>query len=141
MVTDAEVERIAVDEAIRYERSLGWEVTSVETQNRGFDLLSNKPHPTEPGAYIASRFIEVKGRAAVGEVALSSNEYKTAQRLKGEYWLYVVFNCRSTPELHIVQDPARLGWKPVSRVEHYHVASAAILSGTSQETREGHSGG
>jgi hypothetical protein len=141
MVTDAEVERIAVEEATRYETSLGWEVTSVELENRGYDLLSRKPHPSEPGAYIASRFIEVKGRAAVGEVALSSNEYKTAQRLKADYWLYVVFNCRTTPELHIVQDPARLGWKPVSRVEHFHAASAIILAGSSQETREGHSGG
>src|SRR2546426_9269500 len=39
------------------------------------------------------RSIEVKGRAAVGEIALSSNEYKTAERLKKDYWLYAVFNC------------------------------------------------
>ena len=135
MVSDADVERIAVEEAIKYETSLGWEVTSVENENRGYDLLSRKPHPSEPGAYIASRFIEVKGRAAVGEVALSSNEYKTAQRLKADYWLYVVFNCKTTPELHIVQDPARLGWKPVSRVEHYHAASATILGAVTQENR------
>ena len=32
------------------------------------------------------RFIEVKGRAGVGEIALSENEYRTAQRLKGDYW-------------------------------------------------------
>jgi hypothetical protein len=128
-----EVARIAVEETIKYETALGWEVTSVENENRGHDLLSRKPHPIEPAAYIASRFIEVKGRAGVGEVALSSNEYKTAQRLKDDYWLYVVFNCKKAPELHIVQDPARLGCKPVSRVEHYHVAPAAILSGTSEE--------
>ena len=83
MVSDAEIERIAVQEAIRYENALGWEVTSVETENRGYDLLSRKPHPSEPGAYVASRFIEVKGRAGVGEVGLSSNEFKTAQRLAG----------------------------------------------------------
>jgi len=35
----------------------------------------------------------VKGRAGVGVVALSENEYRTAQRLKADYWLYVVFNC------------------------------------------------
>jgi len=141
MVSDPEIERIAVDEAIRYERSLGWEVTSVETEDRGYDLLSRKPHPSEPGAYIASRFIEVKGRAAVGEVGLSSNEFKTAQRLAGDYWLYVIFNCASKPELHTVQDPARLGWKQVVRVESYLVAPATILgSETTDERRPGDTG-
>lgn len=55
------------------------------------------------------RFIEVKGRASIGEVALTTNEYKTAERLKGDYWLYVVFNCDSSPEVHTIQDPVRLG--------------------------------
>ena len=135
MVSDADIERIAVDEAIRYETALGWEVTSVENENRGYDLLSRKPHPSEPGAYVASRFIEVKGRAGVGEVGLSSNELKTAQRLGGDYWLYVVFNCATTPELHTVQDPARIGWKAVVRVESYHVGPAAILGSETKDER------
>jgi hypothetical protein len=71
--------------------------------------------------------VEVKGRAGVGEVALSSNEYKTAARLKHDYWLYVVFNCANEPEVHVVQDPARLGWKPIVRVEHYHVGAKDII--------------
>ncbi len=50
-----------------------------------------------------------KGRAGVGEVALATNEYKTAQRLKNDYWLYVVYNCGSTPEIHVIRNPARLG--------------------------------
>jgi len=70
----------------------------------------------------------VKGRAGVGEVALSSNEYHTAQRLKGDYWLYVAFNCASTPELHTVRDPARLGWKPIAVVEHFSVDAGQIRS-------------
>jgi hypothetical protein len=75
------------------------------------------------------RFIEVKGRAAVGEVALSDNEYNTAARLKTDYWLYVAFNCGTKPELHSIQDPVRLGWKPVVQVAHYHVGHEAILNG------------
>jgi len=136
MVTDPEIERIAVDEATRYETALGWEVTSVEAENRGYDLLSKKPHPTEPGAYVASRFIEVKGRSGIGEVGLSSNEFKTAKRLADGYWLYVVFNCASKPELHTVQDPARLGWKPVVRVESYLVTPATVLGGVTQDDRK-----
>ena len=63
------------------------------------------------------------------QVALSANEYHTAARLKRDYWLYVVFNCGSIPELHVVQDPARLGWQVVMAVAHYHVGPQAILSG------------
>jgi hypothetical protein len=33
---------------------------------------------------VETRFIEVKGRAAVGEIALTANEYKTAQRLSDD---------------------------------------------------------
>jgi len=40
------------------------------------------PHPEDPKTAIEVRFVEVKGRAGVGEVALSSNEYKTAERLE-----------------------------------------------------------
>jgi len=63
----------------------------------------------------------------VGEVALSANEYKTAERLKKDYWLYVVFNCATEPEIHTVRDPVRLGWKPVVKVEHYCVGPKSIL--------------
>ena len=84
-------------------------------------LALKKPHPSEPGVFVSARFIEVKGRAGVGEVALSSNEYRTAQRLGDDYWLYVVFDCGAEPKLNAVQNPAKLGWEPVVRVEHYHV--------------------
>lgn len=128
MVRDEEIERIAVAEAIRREEARGWVVESVEQDNRGFDLISRKPHPHDEKTFTDVRFIEVKGRVGVGEVALSANEYKTAERLKRDYWLYVVFNCGTTPELHAVQDPARLGWKPVVQVAHYHVVAGEILS-------------
>jgi hypothetical protein len=127
MVTDPEIERIAVAAAIRHEEARGWVVESVESENRGFDLISRRPHPEDPKTFIEVRFIEVKGRAGVGVIALSENEYRTAQRLKGDYWLYTVFNCAGTPELHAVQDPARLGWKPVMTVEHYRVEASEIV--------------
>jgi hypothetical protein len=38
-----------------------------------------------PFSAIEVRFIEVKGRAAVGEIALTTNEYKTAERLKKDF--------------------------------------------------------
>ncbi len=128
MISDPEIERIAVAEAIRHEEARGWVVESVESENRGFDLISRRPHPEDPKTFIEVRFIEVKGRAGVGVIALSENEYRTAQRLKGDYWLYTVFNCAATPELHAIQDPARLGWKPVMMVEHYQLGADSLLS-------------
>jgi len=133
MVRDEEIERIAVQAVIGHEEARGWKVESVEKDNRGFDLISRKPHPEDPQTAIEVRFIEVKGRAAVGEIALSSNEYKTAERLKKDYWLYVVFNCASTPAIHIVPDPVRLGWEPIVRIEHFHVAADAVLKATAHE--------
>lgn len=126
MVSDPEIERIAVVEAIRHEEARGCVVESVESENRGFDLISRRPHPEDPKTFIEVRFIEVKGRAGVGVVALSENEYRTAQRLKEDYWLYTVFNCAGTPELHAIQDPARLGWQPVMTVEHYQLTATAV---------------
>jgi len=103
-------------------------VESVEKDNRGFDLISRRPHPEDPQTAIEVRFIEVKGRAGVGEIALTGNEYKTAERLKNDYWLYVVFNCGSKPQIHIVQNPAKLGWEPILRVEHYSLSPRELLA-------------
>jgi hypothetical protein len=129
MVRDDEIERIAVDAVIAYERARGCEVESVEQDNRGFDLISRRSHPEDPKTAIEVRFIEVKGRSAVGEVALSGNEYRTAQRLKKDYWLYVVFNCGGTPAISVVRDPAQLDWQPIVKIEHYQVKPQAILDG------------
>jgi hypothetical protein len=131
-VRDDEIERIAVDAVIAMERARGWEVVSVEAENRGFDLISRRPHPEGPSTALEVRFIEVKGRAGVGEVALSSNEYRTAQRLRHDYWLYVVFNCAAAPEIKVVRDPAlQMEWEPVVRIEQYHIKPNAILQAAS----------
>jgi superfamily II DNA or RNA helicase len=129
MVRDDAIEGIAIDAVIAYEQARGCEVESVESDNRGFDLISRRPHPEDPKTAIEVRFIEVKGRSTVGEVALTGNEYRTAQRLKKDYWLYVVFNCCDKPEISVVRDPAQLDWQPIVKIEHYLVKPQAILDG------------
>lgn len=125
----AEIERIAVRMAIAFEESRGCKVESVESDTRGFDLVSRAEEPTN-GKAVETRFIEVKGRAAVGEIALTANEYKTAQRLGDDYWLYVVFNCASKPEVKLVQNPARFDWEPMSKIDCYRIRAEAILTGS-----------
>ena len=61
--------------------------------------------------------------------AVSENAYRTAERLKNDYWLYAVFNCAGTPGLHLIQNPSRLGWQPVVTVEHYQISPRSLVEG------------
>lgn len=127
MVSDPEIERIAVQAVIAHEEAKGRVVESVEADNRGFDLISRQPHPEDPKTAIDVRFIEVKGRAHTGEIALTANEYKTAQRLANDYWLYVVFHCATpNPSVNILRNPATLDWQPIVKVEHYRLKADSI---------------
>jgi len=126
MVRDDEVERLAVEFVKKHEESKGWSVESREKDNCGFDLVSRKYGPDDPATPQDVRFIEVKGRSTFGDIALSENEYKTAVRLKKDYWLYAVMNCRTAPELQILRDPAQHNWKPIVKIEHYCLSASSI---------------
>jgi hypothetical protein len=120
MIPDKEIERIAMEKAISYEKERGWEPEDVSEEDRGFDVLSRDPKSG------AARFIEVKGRAAIGEIALTKNEHDTAERLRQDYWLYVVFDCATTPRLIPVKDPSRLDWEPVVKIDHFTLSPDKI---------------
>ena len=128
MVRDDAIEKTAMQEAIKYEEGRGWVVEDVSSQDRGFDIISRKPHPHDEKTFTEVRFIEVKGRATIGDIALTSNEYKTAERLKIDFWLYVVYNCASNPDIHFIQNPSKLHWEPIVKIEHYHIGSDMILN-------------
>lgn len=106
---NADVEAKAVQVAIAHEEALGATVQDVSNAVRaldagleewpGFDLLSHRPS----GEILA---IEVKGRAGIGDVELSENEFVKACNLRDRYWLYVAFECAKTaPRLCRMQDP------------------------------------
>jgi superfamily II DNA or RNA helicase len=99
MVSDKEIEQIGMSVAIEYEKKNGRTPEDVSSQNLGYDIRSFD----EKSNY---RYIEVKARAKEGAVALTPNEWLMAQRLKEEYWLYIVVNASSKPELYFIQDPA-----------------------------------
>jgi len=99
MVSDEEIEAIGMNVVMEYERSQGRTPEDVSSQNLGYDVRSSD----EKGNY---RYIEVKARAHEGAVALTPNEWLMAQRLQDEYWLYVVVNAATTPELYTTQNPA-----------------------------------
>ncbi len=106
---DREVEKIAMLKAIGFEEEQGRLVVDVSAPEKavmqgleawpGFDLLSRNGSG-------APRAIEVKGRAGVGDIEVSDNEWAKACNLRERYWLYVVYNCAGAhPELHRIQDP------------------------------------
>ncbi len=108
---DAAVEALAVKVARAYEEANGAVLADVSTpalalaaglsEHPGFDLLSKRPEGEE-------RFVEVKGRAGVGDVELTENEWIKACNLGERYWLYVVYDCASPqPRLLMVRDPFR----------------------------------
>jgi superfamily II DNA or RNA helicase/DNA-binding XRE family transcriptional regulator len=105
---DAKTDEVALALAWAFEESAGGLVKDVHTpelaraaglsDNPGFDLWSIRP--------VEKRSIEVKGRAGVGEVEISANEWAKACNLGNGYWLYVVFDCATpNPRLVRVRDP------------------------------------
>ena len=96
---DREVEEIGMRIAMEFERAQGRVPEDVSKENLGFDIRSRDPD----GSY---RYIEVKARAREGKVALTPNEWLMANRLGDEYWLYIVTNATTAPELYTIQNPA-----------------------------------
>jgi len=96
---DEEIEQIGMRIAMEYERKCGRTPEDVSLQNLGYDIRSYD----DKANY---RYIEVKARAKEGAVAITPNEWLMAQRLKEEYWLYVVVNAATNPELYLVPNPA-----------------------------------
>ena len=119
---DSEVERIAMEVAMDYERDKGRQVHDVHEKNFGYDLTSLDLTSGE------LRLIEVKGiGAATGSVLLTPNEKRVAEDRRDCYWLYVVTDCKSEPRLqNPIKDPARLKWHEVKKVDHYWLKIDAL---------------
>lgn len=109
MKSDAEIEKIGMDFAMNYEIQNGRQPTDVSKENLGFDIRSINPDGS-------ARYIEVKARAAEGDVALTQNEWFKAKRFKDDYFLYAVMNAASSPTLYIIQNPAEM-LNPDQKVE------------------------
>ncbi len=99
MSRDDEVEAIAMDVAMKYEIEDGWRPEDVSKNNEGYDIRSTSPDKFK-------RYIEVKGRSAESGVMLSENEMNRLAQLGDAAWLYMVMNCKTTPQLYRIQNPA-----------------------------------
>jgi len=101
MSRDDEAEVIAMKIAMDFERNLGWLPEDVSANNEGYDVKSISPEELK-------RYIEVKGRSSNdGSIMMSENEMNRLAQLGDTAWLYIVINCKSMPELHRIQNPAK----------------------------------
>ncbi len=112
-----EVEDAGMKYAHCYEKKKKRTPEDVSSENRGYDIYSTSPDGK-------NRCIEVKARAKRALVVLTSNEWKTAEQLKDSYFLYVVLNAETQPELYIIQNPA----DKVAVDERYEVRYQVPLS-------------
>ena len=131
---DAEVERVAMELVMAHERALGARVHDVHSPELsmlaglntpwpGFDVLSHRPDGKR-------RCIEIKGRARLGSIHISTNEWAAAANRREEYWLYSVFDCASAaPRLVAVQDPFA---KLVQKAAGFELSASDILAAGEQ---------
>ncbi len=99
MESDPEIEQIGMEVTMRYEREQGRTPEDVSAENLGFDVRSTDRAGKK-------RYIEVKARAGLGAVALTQNEWFKAKQFKLDYFLYVVLNAGTEPNLYIIQNPS-----------------------------------
>lgn len=99
MRRDDEVEAIAMNITMRYERGRGWSPTDVSQDGEHYDVRSEGPNGKK-------RFIEVKGRAQTGPIVLTSPELDRLCQLGNRAWLYVITFCKGNrPKLRIIKNP------------------------------------
>ena len=108
-------EMTAMRVAMEHETAQGRKVRDVHEENLGYDLTSLDPTSGE------LRLIEVKGLAnPAGSILLTPNERRVAEDRPDCYWLYVVTNCATAPELQDpIPNPAQRPWREVKKVQHY----------------------
>ena len=117
-----ETEMTAMQVVMEHETAQGRQVVDVHEKDLGYDLTSLDLQSGE------LRLIEVKGLAgAAGSILLTPNERRVAEDRRDCYWLYVVTNCASAPELQKpIGDPARFPWREFTKVEHYYLSVNAL---------------
>lgn len=101
MQRDEEVERLAMEMVLDYETRAGRIPEDVSKENIGFDIKS-------VDKFGNNRYIEVKGRASIGSIALTQNEWFKAQRMGENYYLYVVWNTKKESDMKLmsIKNPA-----------------------------------
>jgi len=95
---DEDIEAIGMRVAMKFEIREGRSPKDVSKENLGYDIRSEGSEEI--------RYIEVKARNEEGMIILTQNEYLKAKRFKNQYWLYIVCNASTNPQLYIINNPS-----------------------------------
>ncbi|MDP2767984.1 MAG: DUF3883 domain-containing protein [Candidatus Methanoperedens sp.] len=87
------IELAGMNAAMQYETEQLRTPADVSLEFLGYDIKSNSNE--------GIRYIEVKAFESTGIVEMTENEWKTAQKLNDNYWLYVVENALNEPKKNI----------------------------------------
>ena len=112
-------EKAAMEFTMRHEREHGWTPIDMSKQGVGYDVRSTGPD----GEF---RYIEVKGHQATGDIILYYTEWQTANRMRDEFYIYVVDHALTEPTLTIYRDPVGLGIEPEERVVEYRISAEQL---------------
>ena len=104
-----ETEMTAMRVVMEHEAARGCQVYDVHEKNLGYDVTSlGLAGPT-------------------GSILLTPNERRVAEDRRDCYWLYVVTNCATAPNLQQpIPDPAKYPWHEVTKVAHYYLSVNAL---------------
>ncbi len=118
MHRDDEVERAAIDSVMAYEIQQRRQPENLSVQKLPYDIRST-------GENGKIRYIEVKGRAATGDVELTEREWLTAENFADDYWLYIVTDVMHNPSIAVIRNPVRaLDPQTIQQRTRYHVGEA-----------------
>jgi len=124
------------DAAVEYVRKIELakpavhEVVSREADGVGYDLETRDVHGN------ILRFIEVKGKTTEHDVIITPNEWSVAERLRDDYWLYVVSQPLSKPELMAIQDPwAKLNAQTETKIMRHFLDMEQVRNVVKSESR------
>jgi CRISPR/Cas system-associated exonuclease Cas4 (RecB family) len=105
------VERAGIKAVIEYEQKRAGgdqekldRIKDVSAMFKGYDVES------------FDRVIEVKSFKGTGPVEMTSHEWQTALRMKDMYWLYVVENALTRPNIHTINNPVERFRNKVKKV-------------------------
>ena len=96
-----QVEMAGMAFVMEYESNQGRKPLDVSKEFLGYDILSSWEKGDERG----TRYIEVKSFKDTGPLELTSHEWQMAERLREDYWVYVVENALQKPKLTKIRDP------------------------------------
>jgi superfamily II DNA or RNA helicase len=124
MSRNDETEKLGMDYVMQYELMNKRVPEDVSLKCLGYDIRSK-------GEYGNYRYIEVKSRSELGEIIITKNEWINAEKFGENYYLYVVYNSKTNPELKIIKNPYK-HLKPTEIYEsvRYLVSKEDILNGS-----------